>query len=744
MPKADRLPQPLRPFRSLGVDFTDVREDEAFAQCPFCGRDDGKFSVNVLTSQYFCFVCGAKGNSADFVKQILDQGTCSAEDAAELAESRGLLNSDTLIKWGVVKSPVTGEWLWTEYSPDGKPVSAGRYEYHGPAGKRVLKGVEELEIGLFGVQLYDPNKPALFICEAWNAPVLWELLRSAGLGSDGNYELTGVVESSLAKDANVLGVPGANVWKEKWCKLAAGKKVVLMVDSDHPIPHPKQDGVMIEGAGVTGARRAAQLMALSTEPPESIHWLKWGEGGFDPAEPSGYDLRDFLTRTPDPSERVGLLQTLLQKVEPIPADWIPGRGEGASHGRPHLEPVKCESWKRLRNSWRNAMKWNSDLEHMLLTCLASIISTETVGDSQLWVMVMAPPSSGKTTICEALGVARDFIYQKSVLNKIHSGYKEDKEGSKDFGDVPLLRNRTLIVKDGDTLLEDPNRGVILSQYRDLFDGAARVKYGHGLAFNHENVKFTMILCGTAKMREIDAAEAGTRFISCCFSEVQSPDRDREVSRMVFHRAMRNVRTIANGEPESRIDPDMAQAKKLTGGYIIYLRRNAERLLGQVEIPDWVEDRILDFGFFVSYFRARSPKRQDEVVEREAPHRLVEQFGRLAVCLSAVENKIVIDASTVRRVHQIALDSSRGRTLDLVKVLYRGGPEGRVVGALSMEFGEPEDKVRSLLKFLNHIGVVELVPAEDIPPALRTGKRWRLTSDLVRLYQKVVEDYETPL
>ena len=732
MPTSNPNPKNLRPYLFHGVHFHKQEEDEWDGDCPFCGREN-KFGVKVENGVYHCVVCGEGGNSTTFLRKLHEAGVFPDIQAGKLRESRGFLATTTLETWGLVLSPITTEWLFPAYGPKGSLDQLYRYGEWKNGEKRSLRGTTEVDHALFGYQLYDPNKSTVYICESWNAPALWEVLRITKLHADGRLVLTGSESISLAADANVIGVPGANVWKDRWSPLFAGKKVILVTDNDHPQPHPKT-GKMIEGAGVAGAKRTAAMLAACPEAPESIYVTMWGEGGVDLDKPSGFDIRDLLTVTQSPVDRVNALSVVLGMVEPIPEDWVAGRSSSsASSGNVHLEPMKCEKWSELINTWKKALKWSGDLEDMLSTCLASILSTETQGE-QIWVLVMAPPSSGKTTICEALGVAREYVHAKSILGKVYSGYKIDKEGSEDFGDIPLIKNKTLVVKEGDTLLKDPNRAMIMSQYRDLYDGAGRMKFNNGLSFNHEGLRFTMIICGTASMREMDSAEFGSRYIVCSFSEHENPEHEREVGLRVVHRAFRNVRMMANGKPETRSDPDMTLAKQMTGGYVIYLRRHAEQLMNSIEIDEDLAEKIAELGEFVAFFRTRQPKLQDEVVEREKPYRIQEQFARLSVCLAAAMGKKEVDEVVLKQVRRRALDTSRGRTLNYARAIFEAGDTGTTVSSLHGKLGESDDKVKAMLEFLFKIGVVEKNEQKQAYMVGRT--RWKLTERIKTLYEEV--------
>ncbi len=69
-------------------------------------------------------------------------------------------------------------------------------------------------------------------------------------------------------------------------------------------------------------RRVARMLALDGGRPKELHCVRWGKDGFDPKQPSGWDVRDFLSRGADVSARAELVKELINMASPIPADWI--------------------------------------------------------------------------------------------------------------------------------------------------------------------------------------------------------------------------------------------------------------------------------------------------------------------------------------------------------------------------------------------------------------------------------------
>jgi hypothetical protein len=88
-------------------------------------------------------------------------------------------------------------------------------------------------------------------------------------------------------------------------------EVVLLYHSDYPIT-----------AGFNGMKRAAGILGLAKSKPSRLLYLHWGDKGYDESRPSGYDVRDVLTASDDPAERVAALQGLLNRVQPVPPQWL--------------------------------------------------------------------------------------------------------------------------------------------------------------------------------------------------------------------------------------------------------------------------------------------------------------------------------------------------------------------------------------------------------------------------------------
>lgn len=293
--KSETTPDKLRPYEFHGVDFNSKSSREWVADCPFCGRDN-KFSVNVTSGQWQCFVCreGSEkggGNVATFLRRLIDLAMdfTTTEQYQSLATDRGLLSVDTLVQWGAAVSPLSRSWLLCGYSWSKEKERLRLNQLYKYSNRLYLTpGLGHSIHGVYQSQAY-----TIYLCEGpWDGMALYELLSQTKATQDG-YERTASSQSSLLQDACVLAVPGCGSVGEplkRFLPLFRGKRVVLMFDNDHPRKHPTT-GKLIEPAGLEATKRAASIISGVAE---TVEFLRWGPNYWTEDHPSGYDLRDYL------------------------------------------------------------------------------------------------------------------------------------------------------------------------------------------------------------------------------------------------------------------------------------------------------------------------------------------------------------------------------------------------------------------------------------------------------------------
>lgn len=731
----EEMPAKVRPYAMLGLNLNLRAVGDVECDCPFCGRQ-GKFRIRREDGRWRCYVCSegtekGGGNVYTFMRLLLDASrkATGQDELASLAADRGLHDPATLTTWGACRLTTTDEWAVPGTAPDGKLNQL--YRWVGVNGKRRMIALPDMPHQMHGIELFDPKKVDVYVCEGpWDAMTLWEALGATKrLGP--KLVATASLLASMMGHSNVVAVPGCGTFSERWTTVMAGKRVHLMYDNDHPRTHPKT-GKPVEGGSLSGTRRVAQLLAAAEEKPLEVLWLRWGKDGHDPDLPSGHDVRDFLSN-PDRSVQESLAG-LLTRMAPIPKEWVAGRSpESVKRGAVDLECKSCDSWNKLINSWRKAMKWTEGLDRALSVMLATAVSTPMRGD-QLWCKIMGPAACGKSTLCEALSVCKRHVKAKSTLRGFHSGYRESSSPDEDNSLVSELYDKTLVTKDGDTLLQSPNLSQILSEARDVYDRVSRTSYRTKASKDYSGVNMTWLLCGTSSLRAIDSSELGERFLDCVIVDDIDLDMEDEVGWRVANRAAREVGFTAGGK-DGHDDPDMTEAKQLTGGYVSWLRDNVQSLMARVESSPESLRTCQQLATFTAYMRARPSAKQEEKVEREMSFRLISQLVRLGKCLAAVMNKPTMDEEVMRRVRRVAMDTARGRTLKVAGHLVKAGRRGMDSRALELVSGETQDKLNTLLRFMRSVGIVDrFVKDPSIGYAGRA--RWRLTPRLEKLCAEV--------
>lgn len=307
MPKVSGkdVPEKLRPYKFLGLDMAWEGNPVAKADCPFCGKEDHLF-IKLETGQWQCKICGGPsdkggGNIYSFIRELykLSMDAANEDDLEEIAEERRI-PAFVLKEWGVCKSILDHDWMFPGYGTNldesGKRNINNIYRWVKAGKKRKPLTTTGLEHCLGGVQFYDPSKPDIFLQEGYfdGMAVYYGLSRYKLV--NGSLVTTGKPYETLLATTNVLAVPGSETFKESWIPLFKGKNVYLWMDSDYPRRLPNGELRMVRGKkvlpGYDGMEKAVRMLHGFAN---SLKVFNWGEEGYNPALPDGFDARDYLT-----------------------------------------------------------------------------------------------------------------------------------------------------------------------------------------------------------------------------------------------------------------------------------------------------------------------------------------------------------------------------------------------------------------------------------------------------------------
>jgi hypothetical protein len=740
--KLKMYPEKLQPFIFHGVDLNYNPEStmrEVIGDCPLCGKEE-KFYANKSNGLYHCKVCGSEGNVYTFIRELhaLLLATTTDGDYEDIMDERPVLTNITVLRnWGLAWNPSRKEWLLPAYNQEGQMTNLYRYALitTKKGEKHRFLSTPTLANALFGLPDDTeeiPRKDAVVFCEGpWDGMALDCSLHE---WVDAGSVLIPIDSATKDEDTmdvyyNVRSVPGIESFNQLWGEITTDRDAIIMFDSDHPRQHPTT-GKEMPPAGHTATKKVAAI--LSQNKANDLLALEWGPEGYDEDEATGFDVSDMLHAYSFPD--------LWDLIVDVPEHWVE-EGKKSIKSDDELELLDCTEYSQLKDAWEDALQWTPSLNTTLSSMLATVASTKLQGD-QLWLRVIGPPGSAKSTLCEAITTNRQYVKPISVQKGFHSGYKGSKEDAgKDSSLIPRIDGKTVITKDGDTLLASPNVAQILSEMRDFYDGTSRADYKNFKSSAYTGLRITFILAGTKSLRRLNKSYLGDRFIDCIIYDrgEQNFALEQEILVRAASNALKRVRSHSSPDVKKQQDPAMTKAMQLTGGYVQYLRQNVEKLIKEVNCPEWVLTECIKLGEIVSCLRARPDKELEaEDQEVELPTRLTSQFVRLANTLAVVWNKRQVDEEVMSAVRKVATDTGRGITMSILDALYESN-DGLSCRQIALRLATSEATIRRNVAFLKTIGVVKGSAKSN-----NSGARGRklhvftIPGRIVRLYEALLD------
>lgn len=529
--------------------------------CFCCGKEGHLHYFE--DSRWGCKVCGKTGNKYDFIKLIYEEALV---DVSPVAKNRQLPERALA---GIRFNRRNNSFIVPTFKA-GKLNNLYKLSHE----FRCLSTPT-----VSGTMLDWPENPEqeMWICEGqWN-------------------RYAGIAINPSGDKRTYVGIPGATSFKESWTGAFRDKDVVLVFDHDD--------------AGEQGVKKVLKAFEDSPQKPRSIRRLHW------PANSKkGYDLRDYYIEFGRTAKGWKTLNSYITEVENKEATKLTVHNV--------IEDFTCDSYDKALASFETAFHTTPDMRMALAATMAAIYSVTMDTPDQVWLKIIGPPSCGKSSIAKAVS-GSDHVQALSTFTGLFSGHSDADES--DAGMVPMIANRTLIIKDADPLLRQPNIEQIMSELRDFYDKSSSVKYRNRRHYDYRNVRSSVILCGTQVLRRADQAFLGERFL-CVEMDVNDAD-----SRAICKRVIKKGFEAAINKVKDPEDGIMSCMK----GWINHLR---DRKLDS-NLPDEYMDELMELCFFAALMRT--------IVDRdfkgkllspavaEVPARLISQNQKLSLALSAV-------------------------------------------------------------------------------------------------------------
>lgn len=345
--------------------------------------------------------------------------------------------------------------------------------------------------------------------------------------------------------------------------------------------------------------------------------------------------------------------------------------------------------------------------------IAAVLGNQMPGRRPIWLMLVAPPSSGKTTTLNALlgmkvatpaGEIIEPIVSISDLteNSFASGMKRSDRETSLLKRIPY--GGVMVFKDFTSVLSKNNdaKRIIMGQLREIYDGAYIKRTGTG-----DDIDWTGKVGAIAGVTESvyqhleSLSVMGDRFV---LYQIEQPDR-KEMLRF-------KLKQERDGKTE---DIQMPIAKEMLHAYMDRAYREMKNI--KFTISPEIEEEIIDVADFCTMVRSGIITNDYTgniifVPQPEMPARMFEQMIALATTFAymrKLDNPDTPDSELVEQhdldiVYKIAYDSipvTRRIALNYL-ARFRYGVD---TAGLAIKTNYPTDVVRGWLQQLNALGVV---------------------------------------
>lgn len=684
-------------FAFHGLEIDHKSDTQAQTDCISCGKEN-HLHISKPDGKINCKACTWKGNTYTFLRELHHLATThTTPDHLEQISQEKSIPISILQTWGVVKNPINDCLILPSYNHKGTIANLYKFDSPKPNSKKIWLATPICKLHPWGLQFLNPPCPEevpkqkiIYIVEGpWDGMAIYHLLSTHRKKGKSLIKTTNP-DRSLLQSRGVLAIPGASTFKAEWYKFVHYRAPIICFDNDHPKEVKTRSGE--KRIKQPGWEATLSLSAkLTTSPITGLNVLDWGryplpydeatrsqleaysEGlptGHHPALPSGFDLRDLLTtinnpdnqfypKTKKPPNPILFLNNLTTKIDISPQEEEPTQPTRT------IEPIPCNSFNQLLTYYQADLYFTQPLQDALAVMLASILSTP-LPDDQLWIRIIGPPSSGKTTLAEALSAAPEYTYPTSVLTGLHSGYREGFHDKKDHGLIPKIKGKTLIVKDADTLNSQSNYESIMADLRDYYDGVSRSNYRNKAGKNYTNLRGTVILCGTDQLRKTNRPNLGERFLDCDIPPLDETDK-------ILDSAITSMLSKASRQQET---PEYARA---TMGFLDHKFE---------QLDTWRETKlkpprqstltkIKNLAKMITLLRQKAEKDREEggIRQRvEAPTRVTKQLTKLSLLLSYILDQ-PIEKEPLRITTKVARDTIQGHQTDIAQLLITNREEG---------------------------------------------------------------------
>lgn len=618
------------PFEFHGVNFSKKTDSQWMGDCPFCEKANHFYVNPTEGDKQWCWDCksgdcGLRGNLYTFLNKLhekwLDATTPEAYEM--LSEVRGGIPPLAFKRASLVFDFDQACWLLPHFNVKGSVINLKKWYPHSQAngyGKPHLIGTPGCPQQLYGLESLESSGP-IYLCEGeWDVIALRWLLT----------KVSSKDPTLVPRNFSILGVPGAAVFKQHWDDHFENRPSILIYDHDK--------------AGRDGLERAFKRISHRTK---NILYLSWPEDTTDK-----YDLRDFICdRLKENKPPTAIYREFVELLSGDRSEY----SEVSDIITPSssVERIPVADFKEVVDSFKSCMHVDSNFVDALTIATASVISVRIPGDP-IWMFIVGPASSGKTTLVESFLGSPEYCEGVSKLSAtaLISGFR----GNSDCSFLPKLNGKALIIKDYTAIKKMPSsvQEELYGLLRDIYDGHCKIPYGNNTIRDYSNIRFSSVAAVTDIIHGDNRATLGERFLK---TELLGDDFDPN----------KQIRAAIEGTTHKQ-----ERMKFLQGVMLSFLDKKVDPTNLPL-VPQWAKDRLVGLSQVVGHLRGQVDREQGILKYRpraEVGARIASQLIRLGLSISYVFTKPEVDERTYFLMEKVALDTAIGFNLEIVTLLAK--------------------------------------------------------------------------
>ena len=658
--------------------------------CPFpdCNKES-HFYINVSNRCWDCKVCGRKGNYLGFLEQIAKVNEDYLKDNPEhlttLAENKGL--------------PVEA-FKDLGLGFDGRVYTLPIYDYnkkfvtlrtYSMAPGNHWMNTIDTKAGLFGSDKLVKYESPVYICEGeWDAIAMRYLLEKTHT------------------DGVVVGVPGANTFLTDWIEWFYQRTVYVLYDHDD--------------AGVKGEMRVYGHLQNVAKTIQYLHW--------PPTKAEGWDLRDQITKTLVQRGKGTLCIKLLHEwMEDIPRELM---SQSSTNAEGHLAVRENRHKNEVPITFPELVgKFQSYLYLKDITpikVVLAVVLANRIHSDMVWLFLVAPPSSGKSEILNALALCEEIYNLGTLTSKtLVSGFNN---GGQDPSLLPKLNGKVGLLKDFTSVLSlNPNeRQEIFSQLREAYDKRIHKEFGNSVSRNYVGIRFGLIAAVTPRIEAQGVIQStlGERFLRYYIPTIpEDLTKDSEAAIMgILEKSM------------SQVGYELEKRRSVQDATANFLRNHK---MQEVSCGEEIRLALKYLSRYVANMRG--------IVERdfhgnmmynpsyEGGARLSKQLLAMAIALASLEGRKEVSMDDYNVVCQIADSSCPDRIRSIVKVFVKNGHKPLTAIEVAKFVRMEEREVRLIVRDLD---LLDIMKYQTVGP-----KKYYNTSARLQFLLKNSKIYDTP-